>query len=72
MNNITYTIEEVLSNNESNSLLKDISLNSSSDKLYTSHSPNLDNYDTEISIKCNELIARQIDYEMNYNVNLVD
>ena len=30
--------------------------------------PNLENYDTEISIKCNELIARQIDYEMNYNV----
>ncbi len=61
MNNITYTIEEPLANNSDNRL-KDTSYN-----IFDSET-NIDSYGDEIGATCSELIARQIDYDMNYNV----
>ena len=62
MNNITYTIEEPLPNSDTANSVKDISLNS------FGREPYLDNYNDEIDATCSELIARQIDYDMNYTV----
>lgn len=59
MNNIIYTIKET--NNSDCSLD-----NSVNDELYSSNTSSQGNYDAETSVICNELIARQIDYEMNY------
>jgi len=59
MNNIIYTIKET---NKS-----DCSLDNSVDDEYNSSDiSSQGNYDAETSVICNELIARQIDYEMNY------
>ena len=62
MNNITYTIEEPIANNDIDNSLKDISFNLNDNVTH------LDNYGDEIGATCSELIARQIDYDMNYNV----
>jgi len=67
MNNITYTIVESSSgDNSSNNSWSDISLNVSTDSnVLADVKRTLQN--DEKNIACNEFMARQIDYELNYN-----